>query len=147
MVSILSLVLSVAVAVTQVVLWRRTGVVITCRGEVDPYLDGVVIIVTNRGRGQGTISGWGFVFPDGTVSPWVSETAERYWPGAGAPERGSRRPVPQTIPGMSSFRTMVPLDQIRSWMTAAGRDGQSLLPYVQMATGEVMKAKGWLAIP
>lgn len=146
-VSILSLLLSIAVAATQVILWRRTGVVITCRGDVDLQLDGVVVIVTNRGRSEGTVSGWGFVFPDGTASPWVSEIAERYWPGAVAPDRGVKPPVPRDIPGMSSFRTMVPFHQIRSWMTAAGRDGQNVLPYVQMATDEVVRAKGWLTIP
>lgn len=80
--SAIALVVAIASAISQVVLWRLSGprVTVDWANGILPPLDGVWIIVTvtNSGRGPTTVSGWGFTCEPGTDRTMVVPELEKW---------------------------------------------------------------------
>lgn len=138
-VSVLSLLTSIVVGVAQIQLWKKSGPVLKCQAELDR--DRLIITALNRGRAAAAVAGFGVTLPDGVEYPWVTATAERYWPGAGKAPSLPAKAFPHTLPAHASASWYIPLEELRSALVAFERKGQSVRPYVETGSGRVVLAR------
>lgn len=138
-ISITSLLISVAVAVAQLVQWRRAGAVVKC--EVSNSRDRVVVTARNVGRGACELTGFGFMF--GCLEyPWISATATRYWPGAGEWTNSQLdSPFPLTLNGQASRSWYVPTDELAAAHDSFTEAADPVRGYVTLATGEQIASR------
>ena len=134
-VAALSLLLSISVAISQVLLWRREGGLLRCRGAVEN--GALVIVVQNVGRGTSTVSGYGFTAA-GRELPWATDVATRYWRGA---SQLTTPGLPRSLGGRASERWSIPLDEIRSYLDAAEITVNAVRPFVIDGVGKRRHAK------
>lgn len=137
-VSIISLLTSIAVGIAQVQLWRRSGPVLSCAAHL--VGDNLVVAAVNQGRAEASITGFGVILPDEIEYAWITATADRYWPGGGKPA-SSTRPFPHVLRPNASASWYIPIDELRSALTAFSREGQSVRPYIETAGGRVAAQK------
>lgn len=143
--AITSLVVSIAVAVSQYVLWRRDGPVLQCEAKVTSGQ--FVITARNVGRGECTLTGFGFHF--GLLEyPWITETATRYWPGAGDwTLKPLSSPFPYPLRGKASASWYVPVAELSAAMSALEVGAVQVTAFLATATGEHVRSKASLKLP
>jgi hypothetical protein len=144
-ISITSLAISLAVAVSQLLQWRHAGPVVRCLLQQEG--DGVVVTARNIGRGSCDVSGFGFMF-GGLEYPWITEVATRYWPGAGQwTTKQISSPFPYVLRGRAAGSWYVPVAEVNAAYGSFARPSEAIKGYIVLATGETVVSRDQMKAP